>query len=385
MKIGLLLGMGLDGGGPCKHVLEFQKVFPSDILYTSRKEKKWIRGDAHPIVENGIELSFATDPKKCLDTLREYDLIIIFTMPHHSHPEITKSNFLWVISQVKSKKIALQLSHTMNWVRKTVFYKAYIGECDAVISYDENSPYGLYHKQEIPKIPLITLPFGIVGLDFQGHREKYWQSVGEQQDLVRWIGRSTSFKKGPQFIKFCQEFLKDETVILEGLEPAINYKSFLEGFDVENYFRPKKTPPHGEEQQGKLYLYPPYNNDEALVRMGFSAIGAETMSIKHGHYGNSIEFCQSEIVACGAVPLFNYEQCKNIIHRRTGNPVTKDIESGTLFFNAGNDEKLGRDINTVLCDQGLRYHLRENAYDYWSEQADGETIYKEMMEAICKM
>lgn len=371
MKIALLLGLGLEGGGPSKHTEEFSAVYPADTYYLA--DKKWQRSHVHDLAAKPL---YFKDKEKAAETLSAYDIVIIFTVPHASHGEEITNNFIYVLQNTKAKKVFLQITHTKHFL-KTPRLDEYVKEMDLTVTYAKNYYYN-WHKSITDK-PCVSVDNGLVGIDFDRASKKYRVDASMQKEEIRWLGRGSSVKNGRLMIDFHDKF-PETTTILEGLEAGIYWKTFTEGFNVENYFRPKKNPPYGLEEKNKCYLYPHFVNDEAMKRVARSMFGADLFRVKGCDYGNSMEFCHLEIVSAGAIPIF-HEDLGKVVLNADKQPVVND-DSGTLWLSPSNYEKVAKQIRDLKGSLTLRKEYRRKSFEYWKKHSDSKVVYPKLMKAI---
>ena len=233
-------------------------------------------------------------------------------------------------------------------------------------------------------------------------RKKYWKPISQQDPkTVRWIGRLSGWK-GPNLMMdfHADQLMKRQYItVLEGLEASIGWKGIL--YDkqdnplytddqINNYFRPRKElnevkfteDLHGKEVHGSgSYLYPPYNNEEAMERMSLSAYGSDLYHLKPEMYGNNIENCHAECIASGTIPIFHKHFCENVIHRKTGNPVAKDgfLKTGTIGLNHENFSLVGMAMEKLSRDHGFRDEMREVSFEYWKQHSDSVITVEEII------
>ena len=180
---------------------------------------------------------------------------------------------------------------------------------------------------------------------------------------VRWIGRLSGWNGPNLMMDFhaAELMQRGYITVLEGLEASTGWKGILydkndnplyKDHEINNFFRPRKElnevkfteDLHGKEAHGSgAYLYPPYNNVDAMQRMSLSAYGSDLYHLKPEMYGNNIENCHAECIASGTIPIFHKHFCDNVVHRKTGNTISGDgfLKTGTIGLGETNFDLVG--------------------------------------------
>ncbi len=129
MKIGILLGRGVEGVGLTKNVVEFQNLYP-DVEVFATIDKLWQRMDSMKFNVNyfrGADWDEVSKPAKkfpdlmsCTDVvkrLNKLDACIVFSVPSKSHPEECGENFLKMLDEIKVRRsLGSALNSTMDSV-----------------------------------------------------------------------------------------------------------------------------------------------------------------------------------------------------------------------------------------------------------------------------
>jgi glycosyltransferase involved in cell wall biosynthesis len=394
MKIAILLGRGTEGCGVTQCAIQMQIVTGATIL--SCVDKKWPRGKKIEFpgeyvefkLKNGIDDELVTQ-------LNSYDLVVVYSVPSKGHPQETQDNFLELLRRVNVRKSFINVDHNAQSISRNANLKEIVSEVDVAMTHSLSNPFSLWHAKEGISTPLRKMR---LGFDFDGHRKKYWKDVRYQDGkVVRWIGRLAGWK-GPQLmIDFHNQYLREYQfkTILEGLEASIGYKGVLykdkeykERRQCVNYFRPEKEygdgkwseDLHGYEVEGNVYLYPPYTHHDCMERMSLSGFGSDLYHLKPTMYGNNIENCHAEPVACGTIPIFHAHFGEHVIHHKIGDPVIQCENSGTIFLGPDSDYKTSEFMCKLARNPDMRNEYREMAFEFWKSHADGADVVNEIIE-----
>ena len=119
-----------------------------------------------------------------------------------------------------------------------------------------------------------------------------------------------------------------------------------------------------------------------MKRMAKSAFGSDLYHLKAHMYGNNIENCHAEVVASGTIPIFHKHFCDNVVHRVTGNPVTKDSHSGTIGLDDSNFQESRELMLKLSNDPVMRDEWREMSFEYWKAHSDASICTLEIIENL---
>lgn len=397
MKSLIILGRGVEGCGVTQCAIQMQKAIGSDILATS--DKKWPRAKG---LNFDHELFVMAQPfDDIVDKINnQYDLVVIYSIPSKGHPEECQKNFLEMIKCITTRKAFINVDHKAASISRNANLTEICNNVDVIMTHSMSNDFSKYVQKHKITTPLKKMS---LGFDYDGHREKYWKHIEEQEaNKVRWIGRTAMWKGPTLMIDFHENALmkNDFITILEGLEASIQYplvlyrdnkeKNPVDRRKVVNYFRPEKhldetgkftLDLHGKEELGKgAYLYPQYNNVDCMERLSKSGFGADLYFLKAETYGNNIENCHAEIVACGAIPIFNKHFCDNVIHKVQGDPISKCINTGTIGLDATNFDECQNHMHALRQDDSMREDHREMAFEFWKQHSNGEDVVNEIVE-----
>lgn len=396
MKTIILLGRGTEGCGVTQCAIQMQKVTGATIL--SANDKKWGRAKGLDIEQ--VEMSVGKEWRQMAELINQHDLCIVYSIPSKSHPQDCQDNFLNLLATIHIQKAFINVDHKAASIARNANLKEVCMNMNVIMTHSLENDFCKFMKKN--KIPLQPKKMGL-GFDYDGHRAKYWKPIEETyEEYVRWIGRTAMWKGPALMIDYHQDVLMDAgfITVLEGLEASIQYPLVLyrdnknenptDRRKVVNYFRPEKQ--HGEtekfredmygtEEAGQgAYLYPQYTNHDCMQRLAKSGFGADLYHLKAETYGNNIENCHAEIIACGAIPIFHKHFCDNVIHRVQGKPVSQCSNTGTIGLDYSNFEECKEVMIKLKNDPAMRDDWREMAFEFWKQHSDGEMVVNEIIE-----
>ena len=155
MKIGILLGRGVEGVGLTKNVVEFQNLYP-DVEVFATIDKLWQRMDSMKFNVNyfrGADWDEVSKPAKkfpdlmsCTDVIKrlnELDACIVFSVPSKSHPEECGENFLKMLDEIKVRKSLVQVDHKIQSITRNYKLKEICEKVDVLMCHYVENPFGL--------------------------------------------------------------------------------------------------------------------------------------------------------------------------------------------------------------------------------------------------
>lgn len=311
-RIAIILGRGVEGCGVTRCAIEFQKATPSTKIFATL-DKKWARRDTMVFDKDEFKCGSSEENQRVIDEINaNFDMCLIYSVPSKTHPEDCQDNFVKLVKGIELPKAIVQLDHKMQSLSRNAKFDEICNSVDVLMTHSLTSDFTRWAKRENVNTPFKKMA---LGFSYDDHRKKYWKPISQQDPkTVRWIGRLSGWK-GPNLMMdfHADQLMKRQYItVLEGLEASIGWKGIL--YDkqdnplytddqINNYFRPRKElnevkfteDLHGKEVHGSgSYLYPPYNNEEAMERMSLSAYGSDLYHLKPEMYGNNIENCHAE-------------------------------------------------------------------------------------------
>lgn len=392
MKIAIVMGRGIEGCGVTQCVIQMQNVTGADVFSTL--DKKWPRRKGMDF--SATEFMMGKEWEKYANIINQYDLCVIYSVPSTSHPQDCQDNFVKFLKAIKIRKAFINVDHKAASISRNANLKEVCESVDVMMTHSLENPFCKAMEKHCVKTPLVKMG---LGFDYDSHRAKYWKDVKDQRsNVTRWIGRTTGWKGPDLMIDFHEHSLMNSgfITILEGLEASISYTSILyrdkdltDRRKVMNFFRPEKEHGettkfddslHGSEIAGVgAYLYPPYTNHDGMERLSTSAFGSDLYHLDAHMYGNNIENCHAEIVACGTIPIFHKHFCDNVIHKVQGKPISKCVNTGTLALDYQSFAEVSETMVKLKNDAGMRSEWREMAFEFWKQHSDAKDVITEII------
>lgn len=406
MKIGIILGRGVEGVGVTKNVVEFQKLYPQTKIYATI-DKLWPRMNSMKFDVNYFSASdWDSKPKnnkkfnkilnviETIDEINQLDCCIVYSVPSKKHPEPCIEHFTKMLDLIKVRKSMVQVDHSIHSITRNANLIEICNKLDVLLCHSTSNPFSKWVSKNKIKTPLTNMG---VGVNFT---KEYWKPIEEQNSkVIRWVGRTAMWKGPDLMIDLHNGYFKQNSfiTILEGLEASIQYslilykkpETFEDRREVVNYFRPEKDkddtvgrlPDYGNETiNSGAYLYPGYTHSEMIERMSLSGFGSDLMHFKENIYGNNIEYCHSDCFISGVIPLFHKHFCDNVIHKKIGDPVSKCKNTGTLGIDFSNADEICNMMIKLSNDNILRDEWRNMMYDFWKDHCDAKTVYADIIE-----
>ena len=405
MKIGVILGRGVEGVGLTKNVVEFQKLFPGVEVYATI-DKLWQRMNSMDFKVNyfrGTDWNEISKPTKkfpdlltcsqVVERINQLDMCIVWSVPSKSHPEDCINNFIKMMDEIKVRKSLVQVDHKIHSINRNAGLADICSKMNVLMCHYIENPFGLWVKKNNIKTPLTNMG---VGFNFT---KDYWKPIEEQNAYrIRWVGRTAMWKGPDLMIDFHNDYFRDLgfITVLEGLEASINYpavlykkpKELAERRNVVNYFRPEKgidnnpskDPDYGSELIDQPpYLYGAYTHSEMMERMSLGGFGSDLMYFKENIYGDNVEYCHTDSFAAGVIPIFHKHFCDNVIHRKQGKPISQCTNTGTIGIDASNAESMAHDMVMLADDSVKRDEWRNMMFEFWKEHCDATVVYNDII------
>lgn len=406
MKIGVILGRGVEGVGLTKNVVEFQKLFPQVEIFATI-DKLWGRMDSmefkcnffrgadwDTISKNTKKFPELLTCTNVVDRINQLDMCIVWSVPSKSHPEECVDNFIKLIDEIKVRKSLIQVDHKIHSINRNAKLKDICERMDVLMCHNTDNPFGKWVRKNGIKTPLTDMG---VGFNFT---KEHWVPAEEQDArYIRWVGRLAMWKGPDVMIDLHENHFRDKgfITVLEGLEASIQYPLVLykDGFDkthrrdVVNYFRKEKGiddhlekhPVYGSEEENKgAYLYSNYTHIDMIARMARGGFGSDLMYFKENIYGNNVEYCHTDSFAAGVVPIFHKHFCDNVIHRKQGKPISECEYTGTFGIDESNAASVLESLTVLKDDDDMRDDVRNMAFEFWKQHCDASIIYNDIIQ-----
>ena len=406
MKIGVILGRGVEGVGVTKNVVEFQKLFPGVEIFATM-DKLWPRRESmdFPVTYfRGADWDMVSKPVKkfpnliaCNDVvhrINQLDLCIIWSIPSKSHSEDCIDNFIRMIANINVRKGLVQVDHKMASITRNARLADVCNNVDVLMCHSVENDFARWTQKNNVKTPLTGMG---VGFNFN---KDYWKPIEEQDTrYIRWVGRTAMWKGPDVMIDLHNDYFRKAgfITVLEGLEASIQYPLVLyknskekkDRRDVINYFRPEKGidenetrhPVYGSEKEDMgAYLYSSYKHSDMMERLSLNGFGSDLMYFKKNLYGDNVEYCHTDSFAAGVIPIFHKHFCDNVVHRKYEKPISECTNSGTIGIDHTNAEEVTKLMIKLKNDNGFREEMREQMFEFWKDHCSADIVYNDIID-----
>lgn len=388
-KIALLLGRGIEGCGVTKNAVEFNNYHKNSKIFAV-DDKRWPRKKSMHIVADSFMCSDEDSIKKVADEINDsYDAVVVYSVPSLKHSEECVDNFVRLLNMLQPPKSLVQVDHNSASIARNAKLVEVCNSVDILMTHSLEGNFAKWCDKNGVNTPLVSMG---VGFDYDAHRAKYWKPVDElNARTLKWIGRCAMWKGPNLLVDFHNKYLREHGFIttLEGLEASIQslLVRYEDGFDktiprdVLSFISSseRKKMKHGSEVAfTPPYLYPDYVHDDCMQRLSRCQFGSDLYNLKAELYGNNIEYCHAEVIASGTVPLFHKHFGDNIVHRVTGDPASHGF-SGTLWYDANNQQDLADMMIKLSSDNIMLDEWRERAFTFWKEHSDAPIVYDDII------
>lgn len=408
MKYVLLMGRGIEGTGNTKYAVELQQYLHAcgdECITIANNDKKWGREKSHA---NDIkQMSFDVESEKIIDLCKNADIVIVLSTPAKNYPEFSKLGFYDVVKasfDAGKKVIYIQVDHLSQSINRNFYSEwEYLDIFDyftKVFVHSRSGDFVKFCKRN--GVPTDNFIYGddgnfvgINGLDWDKYKEFHKPFCEKDKKTIKFIGRSAVWK-GPWLVRDIHgKYLKDEGYIttLEGIEGSIQTVSELykqtkperiprDDVCVNLDMSTKKMLNDGSfnlERRMPVYVFPPYDNKNALERMSRCQFGIELLLLSDGVLANIMEYAMMEIVAVGTVPVFRKRWGE--MFKVDGKPII-EYPCGTIFIDENNPEEGIKIMNEVSENEDTYNQMRNNAFKFYSEYFNSKRNFGELVRLI---
>ena len=392
MKVVHILGRGIEGCGVTRFTLELKDWALKkgwDYTVYAPSDKKWTRAASHYLDENIKQWKWGNKPARgdticgtesIIEDCNKADIVLIGSLPSKGHPADCIENFGKLIDGITTKKVMIQHDHKMMSIKRNALLDDVIKSANVILSYSTKSPFMDYCRNLGAKASSYSFCNGV---NVESIRKQYWKPIEDQDpNHLKWIGRS-AYWKGFDVMFDLQKSLPDPLYTLEGMEKSIQFVDIREKFEFHEMaedFDVQTSP------GGKAYVFGAFKHAEMLERMSRCGFGFQLTTLQPEYIQNFIEFTHLEIAAVGVVPIFRKAFGDHCTHLQTGNKLTADKNTGTIW--AG---EVGTDwsetievINRLRKDNVMRDEWREMAYEYYASHNGPDVSFPDIFDKINK-
>ncbi len=298
------------------------------------------------------------------------------------------NNWIYMLNKIIVPVILIQHDHTIYSIKRNAALNEVITRSNIIFVHSTTNDFSdvvIQNMNNLDRFFDETKSKQLLGfqpgINFDNIRKKYWKSVEEQNfEHHKWIGRCTSWKGHDLMFQWHDNYLKmlNHVTTLEGIEKSPAFLGFKEMYDFDNRISIDPDLENANDFKGqKGVVYGPFNNDKLLERMSKTGFGYQLSILKPKYLDRSIEYTHCEIVACGTIPVFRKEYGDNCKHRLTGNKLSSDKNTGTIWLGKDNMNDC-IDIVKRLQDPIMRDEWREMAFEYYSTHQDSQYTFTEL-------
>jgi len=394
MKIAVILGRGIEGCGVTRNAIEFVRHYPNSKVFAIN-DKKWPRHNSLKLDAKLFNCATHAEMLAIANEInKDFEAVVVYSVPSLKHSDECVNNFVELLTLIKHPKSMIQVDHNNASIIRNARLADVCNAMDLIMTHSLHGAFAGWCEKNNVSTPLTTMG---VGFDYEAHKAKWWKPIEQQQsNMVKWIGRCAMWKGPIEIVKLHNDYLRQHNFVttLEGLEASV--QSLLvtheDGFkksikrDVQEYIRGRNRAlarnHYNKEVPGSApYLYPDFKNEDCMDRLSRSAFGSDLYNLKPQYYGNNIEYCHAEVIACGTVPIFHKHFGDHIIHPKTGNPATQD-DTGVIWYNAQNPEETANQILNVYNNMTLRDEMRNKAFEYWKGHSDSSIVFTDIIKKV---
>lgn len=407
MKIALMFGKGIDGCGVTKCGVEMEKYFINNNIesHTFAYNKKFNRSEAHKFKNISLFKNIDDSLIKKLDT---YDIVIFHSYPNAKVDNSLLFNFKNMVESL-TNPIKVGFMHELNKtnIDKIPFILSLMNSMDLIYNFSEDS----WFSQELSKL----LPSKILGerikklkmiMDFSEFDKLNRTSPREFN--IRYIGRWTTMKDPHRLLTYKEKYANEKVkpdIEIFGIERSHGAMHDLlnQPISIDLTRIPKdkidediKCKQHSNDPDGiindflnselayninKVPIFGTYNYDTMMKLMSLTQFGASFYALRPDNiegYGDRMEYTQIEIIACGAIPLFDKHWGENN-YTKDGIRFI-DLENFAVFVDRNNLEESMKTIEKINNDKILQNKYRENGYKVVKSEYDVNVNMKLMLD-----
>lgn len=404
MKYLLLLGRGVEGCGVTKFAIEWEKWFirngyDYDILAVD--DKKWSRKDSHSFQKlTKVRLKKDVEFETAKNMIAQCDKIIINSLPPIKIEQIVNDRFIELLNMSKGKAALVQHDHNARSIKRNAALLESCAVSSVIFSHSTtDSDFVRYltaqnfitnpdsvslFDDEPEDTPLVNFQ---PGMYFDDVRKDYWKSIEEQDSLHhKWIGRTAPFKGYDLMFEFSKH-LKEANFLttLEGLESSPAIINVKQKYDFHNHLHSKIAEVDISEYYGSVpALFSFYKHHELLERLSKCAFGYQLSRLDPRFIEHSIEYTHMEVVCAGTIPVFRKQYFDHCTHSVTGNPISQDKDTGTIFIcaNGSNFIESTDKMKELSKDSGMRNEWREMAFEYYKSHQSADKTFNKLITNI---
>ena len=381
MKIGILLGRGIEGCGVTRFATEFQNYLLSqgyNCKSYATLDKKWGRKNT----QQTKIIEFKNDKiNNIKQQLNNCDIVFYQSLPSKSNSNSYKEKFFneLVVGVDKPIKIIFQNDHKIHSLNRNYNLWETVKKMDCAFTFGK----GTVFYKKIKEIGINTpVKFFNNGHDFS---KLDFLIKKEQRKKMSYLGRFATFKEPDRMI-YLQPLLSKHEIICEarGIEKSIGAKT---KFFVTNS-KDLKSPEHSNikyrsksiidsQDLDHLHVYGPYDRIPTLELLSNNMFGANFFNLKKEEYSNIIEYSTLEMINIGMIVVVDKQWAQNNYHIQGDSFYDLDC---FIYNERDKCQETVEQIVELSNNKQLRNKKRNLAYNVAKSHCDVNIAFKDLIE-----
>jgi len=396
MKVALIFGKGIDGCGVTKCGIEMEKYFLNNNIECKvfAFDKKFNRSSAHKFQNLSL---FKNINSMLIKEINLFDIVIFHSYPSAKVDNKLLFDFKKMVESIQSTKVGFMHELNKTNIDKIPFILSLMNSMDLVYNFSEKSWFSqtlsnlLPSKQIGKRIKSLKMI-----MDFSEFDKI--DRMNNRDFNIRYIGRWTTMKDPHRLLKLQKLYSKlDKKPDIEIFGIERSHGAIADLINQSNSINLTRIPKNNKLNdiyytkscnnpdklineylnlnlrfnKEKVPIFGAYNYDTLLKLMSNTQFGASFYALRPDNiegYGNRMEYTQIEIIACGAIPLFDKQWGEN---NYTKNGIRFiDLENFAIFIDRNNLEDGIKQINSLQNDKKLQKEYRKNAYKIIKSEYD---------------
>lgn len=382
-KFALVFGQSIEGCGVTRTGSEMQywcdKNGVSLTVY-SYDERTYNRRDAHSLHFE----SFTRDNiKETVKALNDYDAVIFNSYPSNKfEKESIMAFYNEFVKKITTIKVGFMHELNKTNIDKIPYLLGIMNEMDLIYNFGENTWFSQTISKILPskkvgeRVKKFTMWFNFDELE--KYREK---PLSEKEKKLLYIGRWTTMKC-PRRVLDLGPGLKEKGISAElvGIERSIGAK-----FDI--FEHPNCIDRTGKEEKyiskdACVPVYGTYIRNEGMEKLSNALFGCSfyRMPKDPDGYGDRMEYTMIEIIATGAIPVFDEHWAQNNFTK--SGKCYYDIPFSAVYSNENDLQGTIDTLHAIANNEELQKKYFETSYSIVKEEFDANVVLPEMFNQI---
>lgn len=312
-----------------------------------KKRKTFVNEDANFAFDEFC-INSIQDSEKITDELNNFDLIILLEPPTKAASKDDALKFMSIYENAKPLKWYQYHDAQMKQTSRNRGLLEAIAYSDIVSTHHVDSPVAKIARKcgkHVTQIKLFK--------DFEMF-EKFYENTNRRREVM-YIGRFEKWK-GPTYMLDIAEKLNDANIIpsMIGIDRSPgSYHCLLSNELVQN---------------GTIIVEGRYNFNYGFERLKNTTFAFVPTNLPNKDYGDRMEYCQLESIACGAIPIMHINQGENC-HLNTGKSWAS-IPYFAVWYDDKNPQKAVDEIINIMNNESLKSKYKGTALRYMKQELD---------------